>query len=49
MISKTIVKCRLCKSKELQVILELGDQPPANSLRKNLSNSLENVPLTLCR
>jgi len=49
MISKTISKCRLCGSKELQTILELGDQPPANSLRESLSDTLENVPLTICR
>jgi SAM-dependent methyltransferase len=49
MISKTISKCRLCGSKELQTILELGDQPPANSLRESLSVTLDNVPLTICR
>jgi len=49
MISKTITKCRLCGSKELQTILELGDQPPANSLRESLSDTLEDVPLTICR
>jgi len=49
MISKAISKCRLCGSKELQTILELGDQPPANSLRESLSETLENVPLTICR
>lgn len=49
MISKTITECRLCGSKDLQMILELGNQPPANSLRKKLSETLENVPLTICR
>ena len=49
MISKAIFKCRLCGSKELQNILELGDQPPANSLRKSLSDILDNVPLIICR
>ena len=49
MISKTISKCRLCGSKKLQTILELGDQPPANSLRESLSDTLENVSLTICR
>ena len=49
MISKTITECRLCSSNDLQTILELGDQPPANSLRKKLSETLETVPLTICR
>jgi len=49
MISKAISKCRLCGSKELEMILELGDQPPANSLRESLSGTLENVALTICR
>ena len=49
MISKTITKCRLCDATDLHTILELGDQPPANSLRKKISETLENVPLTICR
>ncbi len=49
MISNTISKCRLCGSKKLQIIIELGEQPPANSLRNSLSETLENVPLTICR
>ena len=49
MISKSIFKCRLCGSKELQNILELGDQPPANSLRKSLYDTLNSVPLIICR
>ena len=49
MITKAILKCRLCGSKELQNILELGDQPPANSLRKSLYDSLNSVPLIICR
>jgi SAM-dependent methyltransferase len=49
MISKTINKCRLCDATDLHTILELGDQPPANSLRKKVSEILENVPLTICR
>jgi SAM-dependent methyltransferase len=48
MISKTISKCRLCGSKKLENLLSLGDQPPANSLRKSLSEKLENVPLIIC-
>ena len=49
MISKTITKCRLCGAADLRMILELGDQPPANSLRKKITETLENVPLTICR
>jgi SAM-dependent methyltransferase len=49
MISKKITKCRLCDATDLHTILELGDQPPANSLRKKVSETLENVPLTICR
>jgi SAM-dependent methyltransferase len=49
MISKKIAECRLCGSKDLQTILELGNQPPANSLRKKSSDTLKNVPLTICR
>lgn len=49
MISKTIHKCRLCGSNNLDDILDLGDQPPANSLRQNVDENLENVPLVLCR
>ena len=49
MISKPILKCRLCGNKEIYTILELGDQPPANSLRELFSEELENVPLIICR
>ena len=49
MISTTITKCRLCDAADLRTILELGDQPPANSLRKKITETLENVPLTICR
>jgi hypothetical protein len=39
--------CRLCSSKDLQGILDLGDQPPANSLRKHLNESVPSAPLKL--
>ena len=29
-----IIKCRICNSKELKFILDLGKQPPANNLHK---------------
>ena len=40
MISNTITKCRLCEATEFDIILELGDQPPANSLRKKITEPL---------
>jgi len=49
MISETIEKCRLCGETELEAILDLGDQPPANSLRIDVSEHLEAVPLSICR
>lgn len=49
MISKHISSCRLCASPDLDIILDLGSQPPANSLRADVSQQLESVPLTICR
>jgi SAM-dependent methyltransferase len=49
MISSTISKCRLCDAESLQVILDLRPQPPANSLRVDLSEKLPDVPLVICR
>jgi SAM-dependent methyltransferase len=49
MISTPISCCRLCGSRQLDIVLDLGDQPPANSLRADVSLSLEHVPLVLCR
>ncbi len=46
-ISTKIDKCRLCGSRELTDILELGAQPPANSLRREKEQLLENIPLTI--
>ena len=48
-ISKTVTSCRLCKSTELDAILDLGEQPPANSLRVDIEEKLISVPLVLCR
>lgn len=45
---KLIDSCRLCNSKELKLILEMGVQPPANSLHDNRQMPDE-VPLTLIR
>ena len=49
MISKTISCCRLCGSPELDIILDLGAQPPANSLRTDINQQLEAIPLVICR
>jgi hypothetical protein len=42
-----IEACRLCSSKDLQDVLDLGDQPPANSLRKDVKELVPNAPLKL--
>ena len=39
--------CRLCLSKNLQDVLDLGAQPPANSLRKDLNEPVPCAPLKL--
>lgn len=49
MISKPISYCRLCNSSDLDQILDLGTQPPANSLRTNCEYVLESIPLIICR
>ena len=48
-LSEKIERCRICDSKAIDLILDLGDQPPANSLRKLSSEVLEPVPLAICR
>ena len=45
---KVIKECRVCSSKKLKSIINLGNQPPANSLRKKLSKQLM-VPLNMMR
>lgn len=42
-----IVGCRLCSSKHLDSVLDLGNQPPANSLRHDFSEPELNAPLKL--
>lgn len=46
-VSETITCCRICSSADLVEFLDLGDQPPANSLRKSRDEVLPNVPLKL--
>jgi len=41
--------CRLCSSNDLHDVLDLGYQPPANSLRSSLNESVPNAPLKLVR
>ena len=48
-IFKTIQECRICHSKNVDHLLDLGDQPPANSLRPALDEQLPMVPLRLGR
>ena len=46
-IYETIENCRICSSKNIQEILDLGDQPPANSLYKINNDAPPCVPLRL--
>ena len=41
--------CRLCSSKDLHDVLDLGYQPPANSLRRSLKEFVPVAPLKLVR
>ena len=41
--------CRICGSEQLQPVLDLGAQPPANSLRSDKSEVLPVVPLAIVR
>ena len=41
--------CRLCLSKNMHLVLDLDNQPPANSLRKDLSEPVPEAPLALLR
>jgi SAM-dependent methyltransferase len=49
LLTETIKRCRLCNSDRIKTFLDLGAQPPANSLRINLDQNLPVVPLSLCR
>ncbi|MCX5712318.1 MAG: class I SAM-dependent methyltransferase [Candidatus Omnitrophica bacterium] len=48
-IYKTIKECRICGSNNIKTFLELGNQPPANSLRSDPNEKLPLIPLSLCR
>lgn len=47
--STTIDRCRLCNSRELTAVLDLGRQPLANSLRRDRNAALPTFPLAICR
>ena len=44
---EVIEKCRICGSPDITHFMDLGDQPPANSLRADLKEVLPAVPLQL--
>ncbi len=44
---KAVKSCRICGNEDLVLILDLGDQPPANSLRGDLETPLPKIPLQL--
>src|SRR5262245_22477983 len=48
-LSETLRTCRICDSDDIDRILDLGAQPPANSLRRDRADSLPAIPLVLCR
>jgi hypothetical protein len=48
-LSVTLRTCRICDSAAIERILDLGTQPPANSLRQDRTASLPGIPLVLCR
>ncbi len=46
---KAIVKCRTCGSVNLEGILDLGEQPLANSLLRNIDETEISIPLAISR
>ena len=48
-LSFTIDRCRLCESRELVSVLDLGRQPLANQLRRDKAEVLPTFPLAICR
>src|SRR5258708_10774542 len=47
--SFTIDRCRICGSRSIAPVLDLGAQPPANSLRRDRAEKLPIFPLIICR
>ena len=46
---ETIDKCRICKNQKVELIIDLGDQPPANCLYKQNEIPPSRVPLRIGR
>ena len=46
-IYKNIHKCRICRSSNLKLVLDLNNQPTANQLTKNFKQKEIKVPLKL--
>ena len=46
---ETIDRCRICKNQKVELIIDLGDQPPANCLYKQNENPPSRVPLRIGR
>ena len=42
-IYETIKNCRICSSKNIKEVLDLGDQPPANSLFKAIDEMRKDI------
>ncbi|MCB4421468.1 class I SAM-dependent methyltransferase [Synechococcus sp. HB1133] len=49
MLSKKIDSCRICKNQGIDLILDLGEQPLANSLKREAYIGENKVPLIICR
>ena len=47
--SYKILECRICNSKEIIPIIDLEDQPLANSLKNNKNDYEEFYPLQICQ
>ena len=49
--SQKVVSCVFCNSSKLNAVLDLGKQPPANSLRKDLNEKLifKELKLLFCK
>lgn len=48
-LSTTITACRVCESPRIAPVLDLGTQPLANSLRRDVHEQLPTFPLIICR
>lgn len=48
-LSFTIDRCRVCDSPDIALVFDLGRQPLANSLRRDVSEVLPTFPLAICR